>query len=79
MTWSDTVNAKSQLLIDAREAKGMTVLKLALLFQIQPAQIYAVESGKRGAGVTLLNRYVHHGLITSEQAARYLGINGAAA
>lgn len=52
----------------AREAKGLTVLQLAHMFHVQTGQIYDIESGRRGAGVAMRQRYVQHGLLTAEQA-----------
>lgn len=52
----------------ARERAGLSVLDLAHLFHVQPAQVYMIESGKRGAGVLMRRRYVEHGLMTPDEA-----------
>lgn len=64
----------AERLARAREHAGLSVMELAAKLHVQPAYIYSLESGKRGAGVDTLRKYVEAGLLTAEQA---LGIEAA--
>ncbi len=61
---------------DARERCGLSVLDLAAKLHIQTAQVYALESGRRGAGIETLRKYVEADVLTADEA---LGLGGEAA
>lgn len=59
-------------LVEAREARGLSVLDLAVEMRVQTAQIYDVESGRRNAGPSLLRRYVAAGVLPRDEVATHL-------
>ena len=59
-------------LTQVREERGLTVLELALLFQMAPAPIYTAENGSRNPGPKLLALYEKHGLLSASEVLAHL-------